>query len=132
MRPKIEGSGRVTVSKSALKEIPNWDQERPAFCFRYLQGGYDTQVLTSDQATQFLDRLRRLSQLSWIDLYGSGRHGMGCEKIANLRVGLPRALSPDTTILAFRCFGLMPMLGFRRFHVFHLVWLDPNGECYNH
>ena len=31
----------------------------------------------------------------------------------------------DVTILALRRFGNMPVLGFRRENVFHLVWVRP-------
>jgi hypothetical protein len=99
-----------------------------------LQAGYDVTALTPQQRCDLVDRMSRLSQLEWTQVIGSARHGLGSEKIAvsSLRKPLPAGISPDTNILAFRCFGMMPMLGFRRHHVLHLIWLDPNGDIYDH
>ena len=62
---------------------------------------------------------------------GSDRHSLGFEKIDNLKVSIP-AEADQQKIIAFRCFGMAPMLGFRREATFYVLWLDPKMRTYKH
>ena len=41
------------------------------------------------------------------------RHGLGCEKIqqSSIRVSIPKRVTPDVTLLAFRFYGKAPIIG---------------------
>lgn len=108
-------------------------QEHPAFCLRYLDNNkYGLGALDNDQRLQFLDVMRRLSQLTWAQISSTPHHGLGAEPIPRYRmnVPLPSCVTEDTVILAFRCFGKCPMVGFRDEAVFHVLFLDPKHETY--
>jgi hypothetical protein len=74
------------------------------------------------------------SQLTWIQLQLTPRHGLGSEKIARAAI---RPIIPDIAkgvefFLAFRFSGMKPMVGMRRGAVFHVLWLDRDFSVYPH
>lgn len=79
-------------------------------------------------------RIRELSQLTWVQLKTAPRHGLGFEKIAknSFRISIPASLPEDTVFLSFRCFGMAPMIGYRKGAIFFLLWLDHGMRAYPH
>ncbi|MEO8316133.1 MAG: hypothetical protein ABI645_15230 [Pseudomonadota bacterium] len=82
----------------------------------------------------FIDQLRALSQLTWAQIRGSHRHGLGSEKISQkqLKFALPSHITEDITILAFRFSGKAPMLGYRVGTTLHIICLDAKMIAYAH
>lgn len=83
----------------------------------------------------FASRIREMSQLTWIQIKRSPRHGQGCEEIPQDQIKgskLPKVITPDTTLLSFRCIGKAPMVGFRDGQTFHIIWIDRDYSLYRH
>ena len=78
--------------------------------------------------------LYKLSQLSWRELRLAPRHGVGYEIIdhSSFRVPIPKHITEDVDMIAFRFSGLKAMVGYRDEAIFHLVWLDRSFKVYAH
>ncbi len=106
----------------------------PIFCFRYLQtvsnGGYK---FYSD----FVERLKKISGLTWNQINDADRHGFGTEKmpVKQIKPQLPRFVTPEIThLLVFRANGdNRPFLGLRSGVVFHIIFIEEQfGDVYDH
>lgn len=118
-------------------EAPRIDFETrgPSFSLHRLERGkYGLEGCSKDQKSAILDALLRRSQLSWRELRQAPRHGLGYEKIAHnsIKTGIPNHVTPDTTLLAFRCIGTAPMVGYKEEDRFHIVWFDLDYTLYDH
>ena len=73
-------------------------------------------------------------KMTWLQLRLAHRHGLGSEKIArsSMLIPIPPRVTEDVDILAFRCIGIKPMLGFRLGRIFHIIWIDKNLTAYKH
>jgi hypothetical protein len=129
---RLEQGARI---KAPTVEVePSDDKRCPVFSFEYLQHGYCISDCNAEQKVALADRLWEMSQLSWQQLRGSWRHGQGSEKIgrSSIRVPIPNRITEDVTIIAFRFWGLAPMLGYRDGRIFHVIWIDPGLAVYAH
>ena len=81
-----------------------------------------------------LDKLRKLSSLSWRDIRQQERHGLGTEIIdrGSLKAALPAFITEEVRLLAFRAYDLVPMVGYRSGRIFHVVWIDRAFKLYKH
>jgi hypothetical protein len=113
---------------------PSDDEQRPKFCLQYIANGFCVSDCTKDEKAAFASRLREMSQLTWQQLRQAPREKQGYEKIERnaIKVSIPKTLTPEVNIIAFRCFGKGPVIGYRSKAVFHIVWLDPNFKVYKH
>ncbi|MGE4558308.1 MAG: hypothetical protein AB7D07_16010 [Desulfovibrionaceae bacterium] len=125
---KPKGGGRLAQREAPTKSHL---ERHPKFSLRLIQSGYCVQNCDKEQRALFADTLRRLSGLTWKDIMGSDRHGLGFEKIDRLNVPTPAAAANEK-IISFRCFGMAPMVGFRREATFYVLWLDPGFTVYDH
>lgn len=108
---------------------------KPHFSFEHLRQGYSISDCDRDQKAMLADRLQELSQLTWAQIAASDRHGQGSEIIVRDAIrgdGIPSHITSDVNLLAFRCFGMSPMVGYRKGQVFYVVWLDRNFSLYDH
>ena len=85
----------------------------------------------------FLFRLKGISELGWKGAENSSRHGLGMEKIPRsiIKPDLPKIVTPDVTLLAFRASGNnLPFIGFRKNrNVFYVLYIEAFfGDIYNH
>ncbi len=106
----------------------------PVFCFKHLQT-----VPENDHKfySDFVDRLKKLSNLTWQQINIADRHGFGTEKmpIGQIKPQLPRFVTPEITHLTvFRANGdNRPFLGLRNGIVFHIIFTEEKfGDVYNH
>lgn len=100
-----------------------------------LNTGYCLTRCTEPERAAFASRIREMSQLTWIQIKGSQRHGQGCEEIPQNQIKgskIPKGVEEDATLLAFRCVGLAPMVGFREGQTFHIIWIDRDFTLYKH
>ncbi len=127
-RGREEGRLRVTKTGSAPLREPI------VFCLRRMASGYTVSDCDSDDRAAFAEKLYRLSQLTWPDVYSSHRHGLGAEKIArgNLRPCVQDRIPEDVAPIAFRFSGKKPMIGYREESILRIVALDPKFEAYPH
>lgn len=128
--PEQHRAPKVAVEAEAVST----DGEPPSFSLANLQPGYCVTNCSEEQKAAFVMRLRQLSRLKWSEIKGSHRHGLGAEKIArsSFLVSIPDIITEDAAILSFRCFGLAPMIGYRKGHTLFLVWIDPGFKAYKH
>jgi hypothetical protein len=106
----------------------------PVFCLRYLSPPFCVTDCQPNEQAAFALTLRRLSALTWQQIKGAPRHGLGTEKISrtSIRAPIPAGITEDVDFLAFRFNGKAPMVGFRSNQVFHVVWLDRVFTLYEH
>lgn len=131
-KPEVGKSKRIR-QPTETDVIPA-EQQHPVFSLRYLQGDYCLTKCQEDQKAAFATKMYRLSQLTWSQIQSQDRHKLGYERISknSIKAPIPNHIKPDVNLLAFRCFGKLPMLGYREGYVFHVVWLDRNGTLYPH
>lgn len=106
----------------------------PIFCFRHLQT-----VPNNDHEfySDFIERLKKLSSLSWNQIIITDRHSFGTEQIPvkQIKPKLPKFVTPEITrLIAFRANGdNRPFLGLRNGSVFHIIFLEERfGDVYDH
>ena len=112
----------------------SYDGESPAFCLRYVDPEYCITGCSAEQQAAFIRTLRELSQMTWIQIKAAHRHGRGTEKISQdaIRRPIPRHITADETLLAFRFWNRAPMVGYRERDVFRIIWFDPDFSLYDH
>ena len=106
----------------------------PIFCFRYLQTepNGDNKFYSA-----FIERLKKLSNLTWNQINVADRHGFGTEKmpVKQIKPQLPKFVTPEVThLLVLRANGdNRPFLGLRNGTVFHIIFIEETfGDVYNH
>jgi len=108
----------------------------PFFSFEKMQRGtgYSIACCPQEEQAALATKLFELSQITWATIQGTHRHGAGCEIIpqSRLHVSLPRSVTDDVTILAFRYNGKKAMLGYRDGRILHILLLDHNFTVYDH
>lgn len=126
----------LTQGKIKTHEVTAEDSnnQTPVFCFEYMVDGFCVRSCQTQEKAQFAESLHRRGKMTWHQLRVSPRHGLGFEIIdrKSIKVGLPRVVTDDVNIIAFRCIGLRPMIGYRHGRIFHILWVDPKGRVYDH
>lgn len=130
-QPTLDTGARVGVSPE-FAEQP--EQRPPEFSFRYVQRSHCVSACERDEKAALVDKLHRLSSLTWAQLKQQPRHGLGFEKISrdSIRVPAPAHVTPDVDLIAFRFSGMKPMVGYRREATFFILWLDRDFTLYDH
>lgn len=129
----------VKKPKEDLKKIqlPNREIKRPSFSFRYFSDS-NLKDVRGDFMVEFLNRLKKLSELGWDQIYTSDKHGFGVEPIGQdlIKLELPEVVTKETTIQAFRASGdNRPFIGFRQKDgdVFYILYIESKfGDLYDH
>lgn len=133
---RIKGTPPLSSPRMSTHEAPrrNSDKCPPVFSFQHLVESHDIEKCSSEEKVRILHAIYKRSRINWEELKKIGRHKLGCEPIEqeSLRVPLPRVVTPDTTILSFRCIEMAPMIGFRDEDRFHVLWIDRKFDCYPH
>lgn len=106
----------------------------PKFSLEHLTDADCLSKCNRAEKAQFADRLRELSQLTWQQIGQAPRHGQGYETLARtaIRAGIPSCITDDLKLLAFRCIGKAPMVGFKVHDTFYVVWIDRDFSLYEH
>lgn len=114
----------------------SYDGLTPVFCLRHLADGWSVSDCERDDRAAFAVTIEKLSKLTWQQIKGAPRHGVGAEKIAShsIKAPIPGSVTEDVQFLAFRFNGKKSMVGFRSggSNVFHIIWLDPRFKLYDH
>ena len=131
---KHRAPGQGKNIKTRTSESVNPDTLHPAFGLTHLRGDYCVTRCKDEEKLALIDRLYKLSQLTWIQIKCSDRHTYGCEVIPRnqIRPLVPAIITDDVDILALRFYKLAPMVGFRDREIFHIVWLDREFKLYDH
>ena len=83
----------------------------------------------------FAEKVKTLSQMSWLEITLAPRHGLGFEKIPRrqIRAGIPTHVTPDVEhFWAVRFHGRAPMVGYKDGETFFVLWFDENYTLYDH
>jgi len=133
---RIKPTGVATVGtlinpKIDLVEIQH--HNHPIFCFKYIQKDYSLEQCSTDEKVAFVEKLFKLSQLSWQEIEHTQKHGLGTEKIAitSISAGLPPIITREVKfLLALRFIGKKPFIGYRDRFLFHVIFIDRNHIVY--
>ncbi|MEO0985245.1 MAG: hypothetical protein AAFY20_06815 [Cyanobacteria bacterium J06639_14] len=130
---KRKEKGKKISTPKGESEIPSGKQ-KPVFSFHYLNRDFCLSCCIEREKAAFADTMHRLSQLTWNEIQGSHKHGLGCEKIQRnrLRSSIPSHITEDVNFLAFRFYGKAPMVGYRDRNIFHVIWFDRAFTLYDH
>jgi hypothetical protein len=127
---------KVNAQQNKIK-VPSgnsFELDYPIFCFRYLQ----TEAKRDFKFyADFVERLKKISSLTWHQINIAERHGFGTEKmpITQIKPLLPRFVTPDVThLLVFRANAdNRPFLGLRSGIIFHIIFIEEQfGDVYDH
>jgi hypothetical protein len=114
-------------------EMPDFDY--PIFCFKHLHKNHDLDKCTDAEKKSLMEKIVKLSQLTWLDIQNADRHGLGTEKIAvsSIKPAIPAFITEDVKfLLALRFDGKKPVLGHRDRFVFHVIFIDRDFTVYKH
>jgi hypothetical protein len=115
----------------------SYDQQRPVFSLHSQVVGWTVDQCSDEHKVAFLDAIHRRSQLTWIQLRSADHRKLGFEplprELVEKGVRIPVIITEDAMILCFRCHvGKMRALGFREDATFHVIWIDCDGQIYDH
>ena len=114
-------------------EMPAFDY--PIFCFKHLHEDHNLDKCVDAEKKSLMEKIVKLSQLSWNDIQNAPRHGLGSEKIkiASIKPSCPSFITDDVDfLLALRFDGKKPILGHRDRFIFHVIFIDRDFSVYNH
>lgn len=136
-RERIKGrdskSDNIKARQTSV-EVDDSDYKPPVFSFEYLQKDWCIQDCQQEERSKMLDKLRRLSSLSWREIRQQDRHGLGTEVIHrnSIKPRVPSFLTDDVNLLAFRVIEKAPMVGYRKGRIFYVIWIDRAFALYDH
>ena len=128
----------VVVPKGiSQKEIDSFARVNyPLFSFKYLTNVSIKNCRDGSFFSEFLLRLKKLSELGWKGIATSDRHSFGMEKITqeSIKHAIPSSITPEVPLFAFRATGNnLPFVGFLEGKVFHIVFIETEfGDIYDH
>ena len=127
-----DDKGRRFSARPTTQESP--EQQPPYFSLRYVSNRHCISDCQLQDRAAFADTIRKLSQLTWVEIKQRPRHALGYEKISRTSIiaGIPNNIKDDVQFIAFRFSGLKPMVGYRDGAVFHIVWFDDKFSLYSH
>lgn len=131
-RPSIDGGAKIAPPSPEFSPSP--ERRPPVFSLQYVQPSHCLSNCTKDEKSALIDKIHRLSGLTWAEIKQKDRHKLGFEKIArsSIKTSIPSHLTPDVDLIAFRFDGMKPMVGYRREATFFILWLDRDFSLYNH
>ena len=107
----------------------------PIFCFKYLHHDYHVNMCIQEDQINFLERLCKLSGMTWLEIQNANKHGLGSEKISrgSIKASIPSSITEDVEhFLALRFSGKKPFVGYRNGSIFHVIYLDRDFTLYKH
>ncbi len=127
-----KGAGAIDYTPPAISKL-----EYPVFCFRHLHADHKLENIPAEDKVKLIERLEKLAQLGFSEIYTSQRHGFGWEKIwvGSLNVKPPSFITSEVEFLfALRYNGKCPFLVHRlpNSPILHLIFIDHNFSVYNH
>ena len=110
------------------------DDQHPIFSFQFIDPDFSITKCQKDDKSNCITKISTLSKMTWQEINEAPRHGLGTEIIDRdcLKIKIPKHVTPDVHILAFRFSGEKPMLGYREFDVFHIIAFDDKFNAYKH
>lgn len=106
----------------------------PVFSFHHLSKDYCITKCDNNDRLAFVEKMHKLSQITWEVIRTSHRHGLGSEKIdhKSIRASIPPHVTKEIPIIALRFNGKKPMVGYKEKNIFHVIWFDRDFTLYDH
>ncbi len=106
----------------------------PVFCLKHLHKDYHIDKCTAEEKIRLLERLHKLSNMTWQNIQLAPKHGLGSEKIArtSIKAAIPGHITPEVNFLALRFDGMKPLVGYRSGFILHIIYLDRDFTLYDH
>ena len=119
-----------------VNDKPNPTFDYPTFCFKHLHKKHHLDKCTDKEKVKLIEKIVKLSQMTWLQIQQSDKHGMGSEKIAisSITTSLPITNTADVDFLiALRFDKMKPIVGHKGYNnVFHVYFIDRDFTLYNH
>ena len=130
-RPPADSAGRIKPPATTSTVA---DKEHLHISLRYLRDSHCLSKCDREDILSFADKVRLLTQKSWMELGQAHRHGLGYEKISrnSLSVSVPIHISAEVNLLAFRFSGQKSMIGYKLAETFYVLWFDREFKVYAH
>lgn len=124
-------------SNSVIDTNKLFEEDYPMFCFKHLSYSSFENCTDPTFFIEFLQRLKKLSELGWKEIRKSHRHSFGMEKIPIDRINpkLPSCVTPEVKHLSvFRATGSnLPFVGVQVQKVFRIFFIETEfGDIYKH
>lgn len=135
----VKGLKEESYSNPNIESLnSNPSTDYPLFGFKYLKDDTHKDCKKSKFFIDFLDRLKKLSNLSWKEIEKSGRHKFGTEGIElgyfKPDIKLPPQFSNKKKLTVFRATGDKHVFaGIREGNTFHIMYIESEfGDLYDH
>lgn len=132
LKARVADEGKnIKVADSV--NIPKFDY--PIFCFKHLSKTHGLDRCTNAEKAAFIERLSKLSGMTWNQIQFAPKHGLGSEKITveSIKPGLPDFLSSDVGFLfAYRFDGKKPFVAHKSGTILHVLYIDNKLDVYSH
>lgn len=130
---------KLPVRPDELRQVPARVAPRSAtvsFVHTQINKRLYLSTCSTDEIKAALGALRKLSSLTWEEIFQTGRKGanktgLNCEKIPRLKIPRPAEVSEDVTILSIRASERFRILGYRDSDAFRVLWFDPLHSSYD-
>lgn len=119
-------------------ESDDYTLDYPIFCFKHIDKKFGLEKCDKVHKKEFITRLVKLAELGFNEIYKSGRHQYGSEKIPvrDVKFKIPTFITEDVDFLySYRYNGKKnPFLAYRRPNsaILHILAIDRNFSAYNH
>ena len=128
--PKSSQHFQVTGIPSNI----DYDLQPPVFSLKHMQYQRDYCISQCDEETKsaILEKLLKISQLTWRKIRSEPKDGLGCEQIPQHRfiASFPSTITPEVTILVFRYSKAGRIAGYREKDMYHVLLVGP--DLYKH
>jgi hypothetical protein len=127
-KPHARSSPRFQVMDT--KSDVDFDQLQPLFSLKHIQYRKDYCISQCNEESKslILEKLLKISQLTWRRIKSEPREGLGCEIIPQNKfiATLPPIITPEVTILVFRYSKAGRIAGYRDKDVYHVLLVGPD------
>lgn len=127
---------RGTLIKTPEPTQASTNDKHPVFCLQHNQRDYALLDCETDEQAAFAQQLARLSKFTWGEITLMKHQQYGYEHIPSdqLKPNLPGSV--DRVVDQYMVFrfqnGDARMIGYRKEHVYHILWVDPKLTAYDH
>jgi hypothetical protein len=90
---------------SIQEKSHSFESKYPVFCFRHLHKDYHIDQCDNEEKKQFIEKIIKISSISWEKIQLSPKHGVGSEKINinTIKSKIPTTFTGDVEhLLAIR------------------------------
>jgi hypothetical protein len=148
-KPKVpQGAVRAGGKGAKVAAYPtSSQQDNPHFCFQFADRATKNAWKfkpTEGDAPPLVDFICEMAKLTWAEIeaqrvgtkdgYLKRNHSQEIKRLtADARADLIKRQLPewfDDTMFRFRVSGEQRLWGFRKGHVFHIIWWDPHHKVY--